>query len=115
MNNSLITNEKLMEHAHDQLDLRFVTEGFVRPNLMGAVADHLRRIIGNPNFDGARLPGERELAISFNVSRPVLRAALARLEAEGRIVRRHGHGTRVCSPKENCVTLETLSAVLSAA
>ena len=39
-----------------------------------------------------RLPGELELASRFNVSRPVLRQALARLRAEGRIYSRKGSG-----------------------
>jgi DNA-binding FadR family transcriptional regulator len=39
-----------------------------------------------------RLPGELELARRFEVSRPVLRQALARLRAEGRIYSRKGSG-----------------------
>ena len=42
-----------------------------------------------------RLPGERELARQFNVSRPILREALKALEARGLIVTRHGGGTYV--------------------
>ena len=99
-----------MNLSHDPIDLRLVTEGFVRPNLMGAVADHLRRITGQPDFTGARLPGERELSIALNVSRPVLRAALARLESEGVIERRHGHGTRVSSPRSNVGALAAIFA-----
>ncbi len=41
---------------------------------------------------GTRLPGELELARRFDVSRPVLRQALARLRAEGRIYSRKGSG-----------------------
>jgi len=41
-----------------------------------------------------RLPGEHELAAELGVSRITLRRALARLEAEGRIIRRRGDGTR---------------------
>ena len=44
---------------------------------------------------GDRLPPERELAGSLAVSRPVLRDALAQLEAEGLIVARKGDGTFV--------------------
>ncbi len=41
---------------------------------------------------GDRLPGEHALAARFAVSRPVVRQALARLRAEGRVVARHGAG-----------------------
>lgn len=44
---------------------------------------------------GDRLPGERELARRFDVSRPILRKALKELEARGLLVSRHGGGTYV--------------------
>ncbi|MDN2567894.1 FadR family transcriptional regulator [Aquibium sp. A9E412] len=44
---------------------------------------------------GDRLPGERDLARQFDVSRPILRAALKRLEAQGLLVTRHGGGTHI--------------------
>ncbi|WP_181705965.1 FCD domain-containing protein [Chthonobacter rhizosphaerae] len=44
---------------------------------------------------GDRLPAERELAKSLDVSRPILRDALADLEARGLLVTRHGGGTFV--------------------
>jgi len=44
---------------------------------------------------GDRLPGERELARQFDVSRPILRDALKALEARGLLVTRHGGGTYV--------------------
>jgi GntR family transcriptional repressor for pyruvate dehydrogenase complex len=47
--------------------------------------------------DGDRLPGERELAQSMNVSRPVLREALKALEARGLIVSRQGGGNYVAN------------------
>ncbi len=42
---------------------------------------------------GDRLPGERELALMFDVSRPTLRQALAELESKGLIEARQGGGT----------------------
>jgi GntR family transcriptional repressor for pyruvate dehydrogenase complex len=42
-----------------------------------------------------RLPGERELARQFEVSRPILREALKALEMRGLLVTRHGGGTQV--------------------
>jgi GntR family transcriptional repressor for pyruvate dehydrogenase complex len=44
---------------------------------------------------GDRLPGERELARQFDVSRPILRDALKDLEARGLITTRPGGGTYV--------------------
>lgn len=44
---------------------------------------------------GDRLPGERDLAQRFEVSRPILRDALKALEARGLLVTRHGGGTHV--------------------
>lgn len=44
---------------------------------------------------GDKLPGERELARRFDVSRPVLREAIKSLERRGLLVTRHGGGTCV--------------------
>ena len=44
---------------------------------------------------GDRLPGERDLAQRFEVSRPILRDALKTLELRGLLVTRHGGGTYV--------------------
>lgn len=44
---------------------------------------------------GDRLPGERELARQFDVSRPILREALKELETRGLLVAQHGGGTYV--------------------
>jgi GntR family transcriptional repressor for pyruvate dehydrogenase complex len=45
--------------------------------------------------DGDKLPGERELAQRFDVSRPILREALKELEIRGLLVSKHGGGTYV--------------------
>ena len=44
---------------------------------------------------GDRLPGERDLARQFEVSRPILRDALKNLETRGLLTSRHGGGTYV--------------------
>ena len=46
-----------------------------------------------------RLPSERELSKSLNVSRMTLRAALRELDNKGLLVRRPGDGTYVAKPK----------------
>src|SRR3990170_2042144 len=47
------------------------------------------------------LPAERQLALALGVSRLTLRAALARLEAEGLVQARQGEGVRVLEPFEH--------------
>jgi len=47
-----------------------------------------------------RLPGELALAAHCGVSRPVMRQALARARAEGRVYARHGVGNFVDAPPE---------------
>jgi DNA-binding FadR family transcriptional regulator len=59
-------------------------------------ASRLRSAILRGEFPaGSDLPGERELSIRLGVSRLTLRAALARLEAEGLVRPVHGSGNRV--------------------
>ena len=76
-----------------------IATGFVRPNLAVAVADHLRRHLAREDARSV-LPGERPLAAAMDISRPILREALAILEREGLILRRHGQPTRV-APQVN--------------
>lgn len=45
--------------------------------------------------EGARLPAERELAVTFGVARNTVRQALDRLESDGILVRQVGRGTFV--------------------
>ena len=44
---------------------------------------------------GDKLPGERELSKSFNVSRPIVREALSALEERELLIAKHGGGTYV--------------------
>ncbi|WP_025681855.1 GntR family transcriptional regulator [Paenibacillus maysiensis] len=46
---------------------------------------------------GGKLDAEQKLADKLNISRPILREALQKLELEGYIVRKHGVGTFVIS------------------
>lgn len=57
------------------------------------VLDQMRRSMDSGQFrPGDRLPSERELAEMLRVSRTVVRAAIAVLEREGRILVRRGRG-----------------------
>jgi len=63
------------------------------PLLTDAIYDQLLALIQQDQLSvGDRLPSEHALAKRFAVSRPVLRQALARLRAEGRVQARQGAG-----------------------
>ena len=55
----------------------------------------------------SKLPTENELTALLGVGRATVRAALAELEHEGRIVKRHGSGTFVCE-QQNSYSFEPL-------
>ncbi|MEX3007102.1 FadR/GntR family transcriptional regulator [Hoeflea sp. TYP-13] len=64
----------------------------------GRTADEVVQQVESLILDGVlrvgdRLPGERELARRFDVSRPILREALKTLEQRGLLTSRHGGGT----------------------
>tara|TARA_R110000782_G_scaffold90245_3_gene173266 strand:- start:79 stop:822 length:744 start_codon:yes stop_codon:yes gene_type:complete len=64
--------------------------------LYQSIAREIRTLIDSGDFPvGARLPGERELAERFNVSRVTIREAEIALEAQGRISIRTGSGVYV--------------------
>jgi DNA-binding FadR family transcriptional regulator len=64
-----------------------------------ALDEALARLMSEPAYGpGARLPTERALAERYNVSRGAIRAALARIEGRGQIVRIMGSGTYVAKP-----------------
>ncbi len=72
----------------------------------------LRRLIQEPRYrQGMILPGEVEMSIALGVSRNTLRAAMARLEAEGLLERTPGVGTRVAlgRPQTNLAEWYSLS------
>lgn len=85
-----------------------------RSSVVDAVSKRLQtEILAGRLAAGSRLPSERELSLALGVNRLTLRAALARLEAQGLIVTRHGAATLVASWRERA-GLETLSLVLEA-
>ncbi len=85
-----------------------------RSSVVDAVADRIRgEILSGRLHAGARLPSERELSLALGINRLTLRAALARLEALGLVVTRHGAGTVVASWRERA-GLDALGALGSA-
>jgi len=55
----------------------------------------LQQIVSGVLREGDRLPSENQMCQSFNVSRPVVRQALVRLQADGLVASRQGAGTFV--------------------
>jgi GntR family transcriptional repressor for pyruvate dehydrogenase complex len=63
------------------------------------VAERIARAIAAGNYAvGERLPGERELAHMYDVSRPTIREAVIALEIDGLVEVRIGSGVYVLSP-----------------
>ncbi len=74
------------------------------PNLADQVYDRLlREIIDGVYATGTRLPPEEKLAKAVGVSRPILRAALARLRDDGIVSTRQGSGNYVARRPESSV------------
>lgn len=66
------------------------------PKLSDVIAEKLRGWLLDGDLQaGQRLPSERELAEQFAVSRPSLREAIQKLEAQGLLCRKQGGGTFV--------------------
>ncbi len=55
----------------------------------------LEEIVSGVLKEGDKLPSENEISRSFNVSRPVIREALTRLQADGLVYSRQGAGSFV--------------------
>lgn len=76
------------------------------PSLTERVAGELeRRIAAGTYSRGSQLPSETYLSTEFQVSRPTLRDAVARLEARGLLRREHGRGTYVSDGGTGITTL----------
>jgi DNA-binding FadR family transcriptional regulator len=72
----------------------------------------LDEILGGAFPPGSRLPGENDLTRRFGVSRPIVRAALARLRVDGLVEARRGSGTYVLSrPADNLGDVASLTDV----
>lgn len=64
--------------------------------LADVVYDSIRRAIANGDYaEEERLPGENAMALQYDVSRPVVRAALKRLREEGLVTSRQGSGSYI--------------------
>ena len=70
----------------------------------------LSRVIASEDGLGGRLPTERALVAELGVTRTMVRHALARLEAEGRISREVGRGTFLRAASSGASRAGTLSS-----
>jgi len=75
-------------------------EPIAAPRLYQRIAEEIARLIDAGTFrPGDRLPAERDLARSLDVSRSSLREALSALEIDGRVTIKVGSGAYVATPK----------------
>lgn len=88
----------------------------LRRSSVDQVVERIRDVITEQKLAaGERLPGELELVEQLQVSRPVLREALARLQGLGLIEIQRGNGTFVASRDRlaNCVQLLRTAVTLA--
>lgn len=91
-------------------------DAIVQQTTADLVVDRITQVIRDHNLaPGDRLPGEHELGERLNVSRPVLREALARLQSIGLVDIQRGRGTFVGSATSlaNCVRLLRSAVTIS--
>lgn len=72
----------------------------------------LARIVKGEFAEGERLPSEIRLCEEFGVSRPVVREALSRLQADGLVVSRQGSGSYVMRrPSEEMISIAPAGSI----
>lgn len=74
------------------------------PSLADTLALRLREEIASGRLQaGERLPTEQQLALTYGVSRPIVREAVGRLKHDGLVLSRQGAGAFVADPGSNSV------------
>ncbi len=73
----------------------------------------LEQITSGQLVEGAKLPSEAQICRDFQVSRPVVREALMRLQADGLVISRQGIGTFVKSRPSDKLTSFAASAEIA--
>src|SRR6266496_5274589 len=93
-----MTRRRLLETRRSRVTNHHLNAGPIP--LYHQLSQLLRTAIEQGTYHpGDRLPSEPELIREYGVSRITVRQALDELEAEGRVVRRHGKGTYVAEPR----------------
>lgn len=83
-----------------------------KESLCEMIADKLEYIIMNDSIQvEEKLPSEQSLAVSFKVSRPVIREALKILKERGLIQQKNGEGTFVSEPDPHLIS-STIKRIL---
>jgi len=85
--------------------------GGIRRNVAEAIADHLQELVIERLKPGEKLPPERELMNTFQVSRSSIRDAIRRLHLMGLVRPRQGVGTVVCDISDHAL-LGPITSVL---
>lgn len=96
--------------------MNFDLKPIPRRSTVEQVVDRIRSVIEERKLAaGQRLPGEHELVEQLQVSRSVLREALARLQGQGLVKIQRGRGTYVADSGSlaNCVQLLRTAVTLS--
>lgn len=108
-----MSSRRLGSHSLQRL-LGHWQQAHSRTPLWRQLADALRLLILDGRLAVAsRLPGERELAATLEVSRTTVASALAHLRDEGYLESRHGSGSRVILPDSRAIpTLSTAGSAL---
>jgi GntR family transcriptional regulator, transcriptional repressor for pyruvate dehydrogenase complex len=92
----------------EAVDLGWQTLG--QGSLSSRIRSEILRVLEERRLGpGDRLPAERELAASLQVSRPSVREAVRSLQAEGRLVVRHGQGVFVAEPATRRRLLQSMA------
>jgi GntR family transcriptional regulator, transcriptional repressor for pyruvate dehydrogenase complex len=113
----LLVNEAWCMNKSDVAPvIRLIDTPSERPRTMllaDVVYERIRRsIIDGEYTEEERLPGENALAERFEVSRPVIRAALKRLREDGLIVSRQGSGSYISTNVEpKALTFQPLETI----
>lgn len=86
-----------------------MSRAITRFTLIDSLVDALeRRILSGDYPTGTRLPSEAEIANDYEVSRPVVREALARMRERGYLETINGRGTFVCEPDVDAISQSML-------
>ncbi|WP_039056204.1 PLP-dependent aminotransferase family protein [Enterobacter sp. Bisph1] len=108
-----MSSRRIGSHSLHRL-LGYWQQTHSRTPLWRQLADALRLLILDGRLAVAtRLPGERELASTLEISRTTVASALAHLREEGYLESRHGSGSRVILPDTRAIpSLSTAGSAL---
>ena len=108
MNSNRLNDNFIYPISENQMHTRDIVK-IGQPKITASL-EIVRHWLSESNQEtGSRLPPERALADTLNLSRPELRKALAILENEGRINRHVGRGTFVITPPTPLISMTDMT------